>query len=75
MKNKKEEILSLNETALTGISIEDLESRLQMEELDERGEMWTGCGCAEECRGQLCPMAVPNCPGDVCAYVCWRGTW
>ena len=41
------EIFSLNETILAELSIEELESRLWMEELDPRGEMWTGCDCAD----------------------------
>jgi hypothetical protein len=63
------EMHPLNDTMLTGLSIEELESRLQMEELDPRGEMWTGCGCADVCSPEWTPE--PEC----IPYVCWKGTW
>ena len=56
------EICSLNETILAELSIEELESRLQMEELDPRGEMWTGCGCAED----VCPSEWVCPPEKIC---------
>ncbi len=47
--SEEKKIRSLNKTILSDMSIEELESRLQMEELDIRGEMWTGCGCESRC--------------------------
>jgi hypothetical protein len=73
------EIRPLNETMFSELSIEELESRLQMEELDPRGEMWTGCGCADEgCRPVCAPEFGPDpgCPIDCPPVVCgWRGTY
>jgi hypothetical protein len=70
MGNREETVRSLNATALPQMSVEELESRLQMEELDPRGEMWTGCGCADVCGGQWDPSH--DCPGYLCFY---KGTW
>ncbi len=71
MERQKDRIWSLNKTSLGNLSIEELESRLQMEELDTRGEMWTGCDCVDF---SIQPP-TPQCPpitGCSCVAV---GTW
>ncbi len=72
MKQQKDRIRSLNKASLGNLSIEELESRLQMEELDIRGEMWTGCGCVSQCAyyydipdDDSCITYVPPCAGHV----------
>lgn len=63
MSKKKSEIRSLNETPLAGISIDELEARLKMEDTS-RVEMW-GCSCN---------AYNPNCgPSGLCVYEpgCW----
>jgi len=41
---KKKKIISLNKKLFSELSIEELEKRLEREELDERIQCWT-CGC------------------------------
>jgi hypothetical protein len=62
----RDEIRSLNETVFADLSIDEIESRLQMEEMDSRGEMWTGCNCADKCTD--CPSFCPivTCP-EICS--------
>jgi hypothetical protein len=64
MGHKDEKIKSLNEFILSDMSIKELETRIQLEELNTRGEMWTGCSCADECN-YYCPWKDVDCPDDV----------
>ncbi len=57
-------IKPLNDSLLGNLSIEELENRLQMEELDIRGEMWTGCSCADKPCTTYCPYRDQDCPSD-----------
>jgi hypothetical protein len=45
MSMKVPNMKSLNETLLSGMSIDELDNRLQSEDLDVRTEMWTSCSC------------------------------
>lgn len=45
-------IISLNKGLVTDLSIEELEKRIEIEELETRGAMWTGCNC--DCHNDLC---------------------
>lgn len=47
-----EPIISLNEEVATDLPLEELERRLEIEELETRGAMWTGCDC--DCAGYTC---------------------
>jgi hypothetical protein len=81
--DEKDGLKSLNETTLGELSLEEIEARLKVEDLDPQGELWTGCGCENVCSpdvgpcpdfGQPCPQF--DCPQQGCVpYVCWRGTW
>lgn len=71
---KSKEIISLNKTVISELSIEELENRLRMEELDVRTEMWTGCGCVEyrcTCFGPEYNPS-PECPLYACG---WKGVF
>ncbi len=73
-------IKPLNDSSLGRLSIEELENRLHMEELDMRNEMWTGCGCAEYCGPEAGPCRDFGAGGpcdmkDCVPFVCWRGTF
>ncbi len=65
MGKKRPEIMSLNETDLAEISIDELEARLKMENLN-RVEMWGGCSIDFD--DPPCPL-----PFGYCVYEpgCW----
>ncbi len=67
------DITSLNKTILSKLSIDELESRLRMEEIDVRTEMWTGCDCVDY-RCTCCPDCTPQ---DGCLTYCcgFKGVW
>ncbi len=71
---KKEFIRSLNNNIFSRLSIEELETRLNMEEIAVRGEMWTGCSCADytppSCRCQAEGHTVPDCTGHLSGGMC-----
>lgn len=64
MKTEKPEITPLNETSMAEIPIEELESRLEKEALDAGNEMWTDCGCAQDCGFRY----TDGCPG-YCTFI------
>jgi hypothetical protein len=65
----RDEIRSLNETVFAELSIDEIESRLEMEEMDPRGEMWTTCSCLGVCYGDV---VVQNGGPHVCGA---HGQW
>jgi hypothetical protein len=72
MKKEDEFLKSLNDSILSNISIEELETRLEIEGVDIRNEMWTGCSCADYCPhcSSYCPAHNPDCPYEAPSGIC-----